>query len=156
MPSFHSETTVCWCLLERVLTAWRYLNNDSVWGVSQLCYHASPVIIYSDCAWMDVEGLTHYTLTGGIYSPIGAGKLHGRKLRKRVTTPRACHLRKWLQLVMDQQTDSFEKNPFVDLVRKHNFVPVSSLDKSEKQNSTKAGTCCWLFFNCVPWQCFQK
>lgn len=156
MPSFHSETTVCWCFLERVLTAWRSLNNDSVWGVSQLCYHASPVIIYSDCACVDVEGLTHYTLTSNAYSPIGAEKLHERKLRKWITTPSACHLRKWLELVIDQQRDSFEKNPFVHLVRKHNFLPVSSLDNSKntKQNSAKAGTCCLLLFNCVPWQCF--
>jgi len=65
-----------------------------------------------------MEGLTHYTLTDNIYSPIGAEKLHERKLRKQITTSGACHLRMWLQLETDQQIDSFKENPFVDLVRK--------------------------------------
>lgn len=133
--SFHSETTICWCFLERVLTVWRYFNNYSMWGTAQLCYHTVSVIIYSDCAWVEMEGVVHYTLTGNIYSHICAEKLHEMKLRKQITTSCACHLRMWLHLEMDQQTNSFKKNPFVDLVRKHYFILVSFLDKSKKHKA---------------------
>lgn len=155
--SFHSKTTICWCFLERVLTVWRYLNNYSVWGTAQLCYHTASVIIYSDCAWVEMEGLIHYTLTGNIYFPIGAEKLHERKLRKQITTSCACHLRMWLQLETDQQIDSFKKILSVYLVRKDNFILVSSSDKckTHKAKLNKASTCCFLlFFNCMPWQHF--
>lgn len=36
---------------------------------------------------------------------------------------------------MDQQIVTFKKNPFVDLVREHNFILVSSLDKSKKHKA---------------------
>lgn len=41
----------------------------------------------------------------------------------------------WLQLEMDQQTVTFKKNPFVDLVREHNIILVSALDESKKTQS---------------------
>lgn len=41
----------------------------------------------------------------------------------------------WLQLEMDQQIVTFKKNPFVDLVREHNIILVSTLDESKKHKA---------------------
>lgn len=93
--SSHSEMTI-WCFLERFHTVWRYLNNYLVWGTTQLCYHTASVIICSDYAWVEMEGLICYTLIGNIYSPIGAENLYERKLRKQITAFCVYHLKAWL------------------------------------------------------------
>lgn len=59
-------------------------------------------------------------------------------MKKQITTSCAYHLRMWVQKEMEQQMDSFKKNPFVDFVVKHDFVLISSLDKSKKDPKNPA------------------
>lgn len=54
-------------------------------------------------------------------------------MKKQITTSCACHLRMWVQQEVEQQMDSFKKNPFFDFVVKHDFILISSLDKSKKK-----------------------
>lgn len=146
--SSHSETTICWCFLERLHTVWRYLNYYLVWGTIQLCYYIASVIICTDYAWVEMEGLICYTLIGNIYSPIGAENLYERKLRKQITAFCVCHLKTWLYLETDQQLASLKKIPYLNFAYKRSFGSASSLDKSKRKESKNKNwpTCLLIVF----------
>lgn len=113
---------------------WRHLNNYLVWGTAQLCYHTTSVIIYSDCTWVEMEGLMTLYTNRQYLLPCWYWKIAWKEAEKANCHLLCLPLENMVTVRGGSANRLFQEKNFVDLVRNY-FILVSTLDKSKKLQS---------------------